>query len=96
MISQRNVQQAASRHARSVASVDRWYALISAVEAGNLVALRAYFATVDQVGNALVFNIGGNNYRLICCVDWPRQRLYFRGLMTHAEYDRTNVEDLCP
>lgn len=58
--------------------------------------LRACLAAVDQVGNALVFNIGGNSYRLICCVDWRRQRLYFRALLTHAEYDRTKVEELCP
>jgi mRNA interferase HigB len=88
--------EAAARHARSVASVERWYTVVSAADATNLMQLRASFADVDQVGNSLVFNVGGNNYRLVCCVHWPGCRLFFRALLTHAEYDRMNVEALCP
>lgn len=65
------------------------------LQAANLMQLRVVFADVDQVGGALVFNVGGNSFRLICCVRWHRQSLLFRALLTHAECDRINVEDLC-
>ena len=95
VISKRNVRRAALAHARSRASVERWIDLMESTTAVNLVELRRVTPQVDQVGGALVFNLGGNNYRLICCVWWKRGLLLFRRLLTHAEYDRINVEDLC-
>ena len=58
--------------------------------------VRKTFAAADQVGTALVFNISGNNFRLVCCVDYMRRRLFFRHLLTHAEYDGIEVRTLCP
>ncbi|MFN7920927.1 MAG: type II toxin-antitoxin system HigB family toxin [Bryobacteraceae bacterium] len=94
--SYRNLERAARRHPSSMAAVERWFFAITRLDAPGLVALRKVFPATDQVGNTLVFNIGGNNFRLLCCVDWLRQWLFFRALLTHAEYDRTNVEELCP
>ena len=96
VISHRNLMRAAERHPNSIVSVERWFHCISAANCRHLIELRALFPGTDQVGTALVFNIGGNNFRLICCVDFERQWLFFRALLTHAEYDRTNVRDLCP
>jgi mRNA interferase HigB len=87
---------AAARHPDSITSIERWFHRISAADCRHLQDIRAIFPAADQVGTALVFNIGGNNYRSICCVDFARQRLFFRALLTHAEYDRINVRDLCP
>jgi mRNA interferase HigB len=94
-VSERNVRRAAARYPLSVASVERWLETIAVAQAANLMELRNYFNHVDQVGTALIFNVGGNNFRLVCCVRWHRQSLLFPALLTHAEYDRTNVEDLC-
>lgn len=95
-ISHRNLILAARRHPRSIGSVERWHDLIVEVECRSLAGLRKTFPSADQVGNTLIFNIAGNAYRLACCVDWIAQRLFFRVLLTHAEYDRTNLEALCP
>jgi mRNA interferase HigB len=35
-----------------------------------------------------VFNIGGNDFRLITRVEYQRQEIYIRGVLTHAEYDK--------
>lgn len=96
MISQHNVKRASRRHPRCAAAVDRWLFIARQADGRSLVELRRTFAGADQVGNTLVFNIGGNAYRLMCCVDWKRQWLFFRTLLTHAEYDRVRPEDLCP
>ncbi|MGH7950101.1 MAG: type II toxin-antitoxin system HigB family toxin [Candidatus Binataceae bacterium] len=34
-----------------------------------------------------VFNIGGNNYRLIAAIHFNTQRLFVHHLLTHPEYD---------
>lgn len=46
----------------------------------------------SQVGSCLVFNVCGNNYRLICGVTyanaWARGTLYVKHFLTHADYDK--------
>ncbi len=91
-----NVLKAAKRHPDSIASATRWLAVITAAECSSLMDLRKFYPSADQVGKTLVFNVGGNNYRLLCCVSWELRRLFFRALLTHAEYDRVKVEALCP
>jgi mRNA interferase HigB len=34
-----------------------------------------------------VFDIGGNNYRLVSVIHYDARRVYVRRVMTHAEYD---------
>jgi mRNA interferase HigB len=50
--------------------------------------VRKDFPSADQIGNVLVFNVKGNKYRLVVRVDYPRQELYIKALLTHAEYDK--------
>jgi mRNA interferase HigB len=90
-----NVLKAAKRHANSMGPVTRWLTVITATECGSLAEVRKFYPSADQVGKTVIFNVGGNNYRLLCCVSWELQRLFFRSLLTHAEYDRVNVEALC-
>lgn len=49
--------------------------------------VRKTFNSADYYKGALVFNIGGNNYRLITEIDYERKNLYIDQIMTHAEYD---------
>jgi mRNA interferase HigB len=50
--------------------------------------LRQTFASADQVGKFIVFNIGGNNFRLVVFIDFSKQKIFIRHVLTHAEYDK--------
>jgi mRNA interferase HigB len=39
----------------------------------------------------LVFDIGGNKYRLVARVDFEEQILYVHRILTHEEYSRENL-----
>ncbi len=53
--------------------------------------IKQVFNSCDFIGNdRFVFNIGGNNYRLIAVIHFNIRTVYIRGIMTHAEYDRQN------
>ncbi|MDD0980276.1 type II toxin-antitoxin system HigB family toxin [Pseudomonas shahriarae] len=43
-------------------------------------------------GARVVFNIGGNKYRVIMAIDYPRQLGFIRFVGTHAQYDQINAE----
>lgn len=42
--------------------------------------------SADQVGRCLVFDIGGNKFRLIVVLG--RGRVFIKHVLTHPEYDR--------
>ena len=42
--------------------------------------------------NVLVFNVGGNKYRVIMAINYQRQLGFIRFVGTHAQYDQINAE----
>lgn len=42
----------------------------------------------DQYKQFVIFDVGGNKYRLIAAVHYNTGRVYIRHVLTHAEYDR--------
>ncbi len=63
-----------------------WYTVISKQKLGSFAELREQYPDVDRVGDVLVFNLG--SYRLIVGFNFRSQRLFFKRLLSHAEYDR--------
>lgn len=55
--------------------------------------IRNRYASASFVGkNRVVFNIKGNDYRLIFAIAYRFQAVYIKFVGTHAEYDRVDVE----
>ena len=54
----------------------------------SLETLRATLPTADKVQDFVVFNIGGNKYRLITVIHFNRRKVYIRYMLTHEDYDR--------
>lgn len=44
--------------------------------------------------NRVVFNIKGNNYRLIVRINYKYKMVWIRFIGTHAEYDKINAEKI--
>lgn len=55
---------------------------------------RRYASASFVAGNRVIFNIGGNKYRLVVCVNYDYGVVYIRFIGTHAEYDRINAEEV--
>jgi mRNA interferase HigB len=55
--------------------------------------VRETFSTADLVGRFVVFDIGGNKYRLIAVIHFSREKLFVRHVMTHAEYAKGKWKD---
>jgi mRNA interferase HigB len=65
-----------------------WKRIIEKSVFADFAALRRSFRAVDEAGDKLVFNIGGNKWRLIAHVNFECQIVYVKGVLTHADYDR--------
>jgi mRNA interferase HigB len=70
-----------------------WYKIARAARWTCLEDVRQHYPSADQVGNALVFDIRHNRYRLIATVRYSQQKLYVKALLTHKEYDREDWKE---
>ncbi len=57
--------------------------------------VKASFASASNVGDCVVFNIGGNKYRLITRIRYATQKVFVLKVMTHREYDEDKWKDEC-
>jgi mRNA interferase HigB len=88
VISRKTLRLFWERYPDSEAALARWFKIVQQTEFRNFAELRAAFPTADKVDNWIVFNIGGNKYRLIASIHFNRGKVYVRHVLTHAEYDR--------
>jgi len=85
----------AAKHPASRKPLQRFVTVVRAAVWPHLPAVNETFPATDYAPatGTLIFNIGGNKYRLLARVDFEEQLLAIRTVVTHREYDR---EDLWP
>lgn len=87
VISKKKLREFWEKHPRAKSPLENWYQIAKAAEWESFADLRAAFNTADAVGKFVVFDIGGNKYRLIAAIHYSRGKLFVRHVLTHAEYD---------
>jgi mRNA interferase HigB len=76
-----------TRFPNAAEPLQRWANVVRSAQWMNPGALRADFGPADFAGDLTVFNVGGNKYRLIAFIHYPRQTIYIKCILTHEEYD---------
>lgn len=72
-----------------------WYAEFTAHRFDNMQALKAVYRNASVInGNRVVFNIKGNDYRLVVSVNYPQQACYVVWFGPHSAYDKIDVEQI--
>ncbi len=65
-----------------------WYRIVRRAKWRNLADVRVDFAHADVVGRRTVFNIHGNDYRLIARVNYQTRKVFILYILSHADYDK--------
>lgn len=72
-----------------------WYKQSRIADWRNLTEVKETFPSADLVGECVVFNIGGNKYRLITKINFRAKIIYIRFALTHKEYDQNKWKQDC-
>lgn len=88
IITRQRLKEFWETHPTAKSPLQAWYTHARQAQWQSLLEVREDFPTADQVQRLTVFNIGGNNYRLIVRIEYEKQRIYIRSVLTHAEYDK--------
>lgn len=82
-------------HEDSRIALERWYDIAEKAEWKNLSEIKVDFPATDYVGNQhYVFNIKGNNYRLVVVIKFTMGYIFIRFVGTYKEYDNTDCSTI--
>jgi mRNA interferase HigB len=84
----RNLRVDAARYPDVIEPVEAWYRVVKYASWQNLEDVRQVYSSADAGGNFTVFNIKGNEYRLIVDIDYQTQTICYKYLLTHADYNK--------
>jgi mRNA interferase HigB len=87
VIAKRRLMELAAKHGDCTDQIFDWYKVARRSEWHSLAEVRESFRHADSVGDKTVFNIKGNDYRLIVHIRYRTGTIYVKELLTHAEYD---------
>jgi mRNA interferase HigB len=84
-------------HEESQGPLQAWYTHVSkkAVAWRSWADVKAAFGNASLVGNCVVFNIGGNKYRLVTRILYASQKAFILKVMTHKEYHEDKCKKEC-
>ena len=76
-------------HTQAIRPLNKWVEIVQSAQWRSHAELKAMFPSADYVKNGrYVFNIGGNNYRLVAVVIFIGGVMNIRFVGTHAEYSK--------
>ncbi len=83
------------QHAEAEAAMKEWIKKVKLVDWNNFSDVRKTFNHADIYKCCLIFDVGGNNYRIIAKIKYEFKIVYIRYVLTHNEYDQNKWQNDC-
>ena len=89
------LKEFAERNPSSKTALQVWCKIVKKTKWHSLSDVKATFNNVDYIGNQrFVFNIKGNEYRLVAVIKFSIGFIYIRFIGTHSDYDRIDCKSI--
>src|SRR5438876_146944 len=93
VISRRPLREFGGKFLASTGSLNLWYRTTLRAVWRNFQQLKSTFGSADVAAvksgqTVVIFDIGGNKYRMITRVSYEKGKIYVLRVMTDREYDR--------
>jgi len=91
LIRKETIERYVKANAQSKLPFTKWLMIIKRADWNNPIDIKTTYGSVDFLGNdsnRLIFNIGGNKYRMICSYYFGEKKvhLFINWIGTHAKY----------
>lgn len=95
IFTEKPLKQYADIHPEAKSAIQDWVKKVKESNWNTLADIKQTFNSVDYVGNQrYVFNIKGNDYRLVVVIQFKPKFVYIRFISTHAEYDKIDCSTI--
>ena len=82
-------------HAALKGAIDAWFAEVRRARWSSTADVKRLYRSASVVStDRIVFNVKGNDYRLVVAVDFEKGIVWIKWIGTHAEYDRIDVREV--
>jgi mRNA interferase HigB len=82
-------------HAALKSALDAWFDEVKKARWSGTADVKRSYATASVVSaDRIVFNVKGNDYRLVVAVDFEKGIVWIKWLGTHKEYDKIDVKEV--
>jgi mRNA interferase HigB len=76
-------------------AIEAWIAEVSRADWRSSADVKRSYRSASVISaERVVFNIKGNDYRLVVSIDYPRRIVFIKWIGTHREYDGVNVREV--
>jgi mRNA interferase HigB len=77
------------------AALEAWFDEVRKARWRSTADVKRLYATASVVAaDRIVFNIKGNDYRLVTAVDFEKSIVWIKWIGTHEDYDRIDVKEV--
>jgi mRNA interferase HigB len=95
VVTKKRLEEFWALHPQAKASLSSWYKVVKAAEWNTPQDIKNQFNSADFVGdNRVIFDVGGNNYRVVVRVSYTYKQALIKFVGTHKEYDQIDPETI--
>jgi mRNA interferase HigB len=77
------------------AALDAWFDEVRKAKWTSTAEVKRLYASASIVtADRIIFNIKGNDYRLVVSVDFEKGIVWIKWIGSHKDYDRINVKEI--
>jgi len=88
VICQKRLRTFWREHGQAQTALRAWYRVVRTARWTRFSDVRTTYRHADLVGKFIVFNVGGNNYRVITEINFRTHNVFIRHVLTHDDYDK--------
>lgn len=82
-------------HGAVKAALSAWFAEASKARWKNMADIKALYSSASVVtADRVVFNIKGNDYRLVAAIDFEKAIVFIKWIGSHKDYDKISVREV--
>jgi mRNA interferase HigB len=82
-------------HAALKAALDAWFDEVKKARWSSAADIKRSYATASIASaERIVFNIKGNDYRLVVAIDFEKSIVWIKWIGTHRDHDRIDVKEV--
>jgi len=95
IVSFKRIKEFSLLHADAEIPLCKWFRVTEGRSWNNFNDVKKTFSTAEYVtNNRYVFDIKGNDYRLVAIIIFASKKVYIRFIGTHAEYDKIDCKNV--
>lgn len=95
IITERKLREFWQKHKSAESPLRGWIKVVKSADWNDFTEVRRTFNHADIYKRCVIFDVGGNKYRIITMIEYQKHLVFIRSCLTHADYDEQKWQFDC-